>query len=168
MKRRMFLVAGGAALLTGATSQIVVAQSSGLPTLEVDCANGWVYYGNLTFPAVRPLEQFRLPVTGRVTRVDYQPTWWPTENTRAADPTLPRAVPYDNPRNARGKGRIVMDFNESWMRNTALRFVRIHGNAREQDLHRRRSRGCLRLFDRDILTLMDSIGNSQPPIHFYG
>lgn len=141
--------------------------SSNVDTILVDFHGGWLYYRDNRFPVVLPKNQFPLPVTGIVTRLDRYPTWYPTPNTRASMPGLPKVVPYGHRLNAMGEGRIVMDFNESWMRNTALQFVRIHGNANPHELHQRKSRGCIRMLDSDIILLMEMIKNQKPLIFFY-
>lgn len=146
--------------------------------LYVDSTNGWVEYHTehhevLRFPAVLPAHQFDLPVTGSVVRTDYQPTWRPTDGTQDAylrnyGIKLPDAIPYGNPQNAMGEGRIVMSFDQWWMNQNDNQYIRIHGNANEEDLHQRLSRGCFRLLDEDIITLMNAIGDRQPALIIHG
>ena len=135
-----------------------------VPQIRVDCIDGWLRFDNLLVPVVLPREQFRLPVTGTVTRTDTEPTWWPTPNTRAAyqrqhGRELPRAVPYGDPRNAMGDGRIVVAYDQPWMQRFPMNTIRIHGRARASDLHQNLSRGCFRLLDQDIRTLITLIDN---------
>lgn len=140
--------------------------STNIDKIVIDFNDGWLRYKGKQYPVVLPRSQFRLPVTGVITRVDRQPIWYPTPNTRASTPGLPKVVPYGHKLNAMGEGRIVIDFDQYWMKNTSLKYVRIHGNADYHDLHKRKSRGCIRLLDQHIITLMKQIGENKPLILF--
>ena len=116
----------------------------------------------------RPRAQYPLPVTGKVTRVWIGAPWYPTENIRRSykrrtGKELPRVIPGGDPRNAMGAGKVMMRFDQ----RTISPSVRIHGNAREEDLGRRLSAGCLRLTDEAFLALAALVGERAPAILFF-
>ena len=100
------------------------------------------------------------PVHGHLTQADYKPTWWPTQNMRAGDSTLPKSVPYGNPRHPIGLFRLRID----WQNPINPNFwnpVRIHGGAKEVDLNQYKSAGCVRMLDEDIDRLVRNIEHAK-------
>lgn len=83
---------------------------------------------------------FKTPLGGtRVVRKKVDPTWYPTEETRADNPELPKAVPA-GPDNPMGGFALYL----GWP------LYAIHGTNRPWGIGRHVSRGCIRLYPEDI------------------
>lgn len=134
----------------------------------VDLKNARIlhYYGENKEPDIYPIvlprtnvqRLMRLvrPIHGTFTRADYKPTWWPTENMRRKDPSLPRAVHYGEARHPIGIYRLRI----AWQNPVNPRFwdaVRIHGGARADDLYEGKSSGCFRMLDSDVTRMVNII-----------
>jgi L,D-transpeptidase ErfK/SrfK len=78
----------------------------------------------------------------RIVRKTIDPVWHPTDETRAEDPQLPKAVP-PGPRNPLGKYALYLGWPQ----------YAIHGTNRPWGIGRRVSRGCIRLYPEDIEVL---------------
>ncbi len=120
------------------------------------------YFGDTRkiYPVVLPnpteLKNMQLevgPVDGTLTQVDHKPTWWPTPNTRADRPNLPRAVPYGHRLHPLGIYRLRIAWENPRDANF-WQYVRIHGGAKQGDLYERLSLGCIRMRDPDITELV--------------
>lgn len=79
-----------------------------------------------------------------VVRKKVDPTWYPTEETRAENPELPTAVP-GGPDNPLGRRALYLNWPQ----------FAIHGTNRPWGIGRRVSRGCIRLYPEDIEVLFD-------------
>lgn len=88
---------------------------------------------------------YPVPVSGTVSRSVMGPTWTPTANMHRDRPGRYRQSygPYQTG-NAMGHCKVSINFDRS---DASLRYVRIHGNARQQDLGQRLSRSCIRIPD---------------------
>ncbi len=109
-------------------------------------------------PVVLPLRDFyAVPLTGTVTGAMMGPSWTPTANTRAQYPGRYKAryAAYETG-NAMGHCKITIDFDRS---DAILNAVRIHGNAKSEDLNERHSRGCIRMPDAVCQTMIDLIND---------
>ncbi len=93
-----------------------------------------------TWPISTGREAYETP-TGlqRVTELTKNPTWIPTANHRAEDPTVPRSVP-PGPENPLGSHRIRVGWNG----------YAIHGTNRPNGIGRRVSRGCIRMYPEHV------------------
>ena len=86
-----------------------------------------------------------------VTRKQADPTWYPTEATRADRPELPPVVP-PGPDNPLGRHAIYLGFP------TYL----IHGTNRPYGVGRRVSRGCIRMYPDFVAALFDRVPTGLP------
>ena len=86
-----------------------------------------------------------------VTRKQADPTWYPTEATRADRPDLPAAVP-PGPDNPLGRHAIYLGFP------TYL----IHGTNKPYGVGRRVSRGCIRMYPDAVATLFERVPVGLP------
>jgi len=86
-----------------------------------------------------------------VTRKQADPTWYPTEATRADRPELPAVVP-PGPDNPLGRHAIYLGFP------TYL----IHGTNRPYGVGRRVSRGCIRMYPDAVATLFERVPVGLP------
>lgn len=121
--------------------------------LRVVAPGGQTIYST---PVVLPLhDYYSIPVTGTVTGAMMGPSWTPTANTRAQHPGRYKAsyAAYE-PGNAMGHCKITIDFERS---DAILNAVRIHGNAKSEDLGERHSRGCIRMSDSVCETVVDLV-----------
>lgn len=86
-----------------------------------------------------------------VVRKAMNPTWYPTPSTRADDPELPTVFP-PGPDNPLGTRAIYLGW-PSYL---------IHGTNKEYGIGRRASRGCIRMYDRDVQTLYEKTPIGTP------
>jgi L,D-transpeptidase ErfK/SrfK len=97
-------------------------------------------------------EGFTTPLgTTTVTRKQAEPTWYPTEATRADRPELPSVVP-PGPDNPLGRHALYLGFP------TYL----IHGTNKPYGVGRRVSRGCIRMYPDAVATLFDRVPVGTP------
>jgi L,D-transpeptidase ErfK/SrfK len=97
-------------------------------------------------------EGFTTPLgTTTVTRKQADPTWYPTEATRADRPELPSVVPA-GPDNPLGRHAIYLGFP------TYL----IHGTNKPYGVGRRVSRGCIRMYPVSVASLFDRVPVGTP------
>lgn len=104
-----------------------------------------------------------LPLVGEVKRIEFNPWWHPTKATRIAyfkkkGIDLPKVVPPGDPKNAMGKAKIVVQF-ENFQEP-----IRIHGTNDPNSIGQRISRGCIRMHNEDILELTKIIKNSKTKV----
>lgn len=86
-----------------------------------------------------------------IVRKQENPTWYPTASARNDDPALPAAVP-PGPDNPLGDRAMYL----GW------RNYLIHGTNKEYGIGRRASRGCIRMYAEDAVTLYDSVAIGTP------
>lgn len=106
-----------------------------------------------------------LPLTGEVKRIQINPWWYPTPGTRAAylkknEEELPAVIEPGNPKNALGEAKIEIDFE-----NFNLP-IRIHGTNDPDSIGKRITRGCIRMRNEDILSLIKIIRGGKTRIIF--
>lgn len=87
----------------------------------------------------------------RVVRRRINPTWYPTPSARRDDPRLPAAV-HPGPDNPLGTRALDL----GWPRYL------IHGTNKPFGIGRRASRGCIRMYDADIVSLFDRVPVGTP------
>ena len=119
------------------------------------------------FPIAVPAgNYYPLPLTGKITEIEYNPFWYPTEGTRRDyfrkwGVELPRIISPGHPQNAMGKVKFIIKFEDSF---TPL--VRIHGTNESDSIGKRITRGCVRLFNQDILELAKMIEGTKTFVRF--
>lgn len=120
------------------------------------------------FPVALPKKTPRiLPIEGEILKVIKKPFWFPTRKTREAylkkkKIILPEKIEPGDPRNAMGMAKIIVIFKTSGVDPA----IRIHGTNDENSIGKRISRGCIRLRNKDILTLAEYIGNKTVKVLF--
>ncbi len=87
----------------------------------------------------------------RIVRKAKNPTWYPTENARADDPDLPRAV-GPGPDNPLGTRALYFDWP----------LYLIHGTNNIWGIGRRISRGCIRMYPHDVEALFEHVPVGTP------
>lgn len=104
---------------------------------------------------------YALPVTGTVVRAEMGPTWTPTPEMHRTKPGKykPHYRPYENG-NAMGHCKLSIRFDGDV---SALQHVRIHGNARDEDLGKKRSAGCIRIPD-DVCPILVAMSTRVEPV----
>lgn len=101
-----------------------------------------------------------LPLIGEVKRIEFNPWWYPTEKTQIAylkkkGVNLPNAIPPDDQKNAMGKAKIIIIFENFNIP------IRIHGTNDPKSIGKRVSRGCIRMRNEDAIKLTQTIKNSK-------
>jgi lipoprotein-anchoring transpeptidase ErfK/SrfK len=148
-----------------------VAQARAQQFITVDFSTGqlWHLYGEGqrdVYPIVLPKEgvqrvmNMSRPVHGVFEAADYKPTWRPTANMRRKNPALPRSVSYGQSGHPIGIYRLRI----SWLNPVDPHFwgpVRIHGGAKNADLHGAESAGCVRMLDEHIEHLVRTIESAR-------
>jgi L,D-transpeptidase ErfK/SrfK len=87
----------------------------------------------------------------QIVRKKIDPIWYPTAETRADDPDLPRAVP-PGPENPLGKFALYLGWPQ----------YAVHGTNRPWGIGRRVSRGCIRLYPESIEALFHMVEVGMP------
>ncbi len=133
--------------------------------LRVADADGLVH---LSTSVVLPKgSYYQIPVQGTVRRAMMGPTWIPTPRTHIDMPGRFKEFygPYE-PGNAMGHCKVYIDFDR---RDASLQYVRIHGNARDEDLGKRLSRSCIRIPDEVCPNLVDVVAgyDGRVRVHFH-
>lgn len=114
----------------------------------------------------RPNIKFRLPVEGRATQIQMHAPWYPTLLSRRmyaaqhGGKELPAMVPYGDPRNQMGVGKIFLTFPRGWYHEP----LRIHGTIEPDSIGKRVSGGCIRMFDEDFIDLARRLKRTKLPI----
>ena len=110
-------------------------------------------------------------IRGEVYKAIMDPVWIPTEKTKAdlvrKGINLPRVVsPYIiDKRNPLGKAALRIRFNnESLRRYPYLKYVLIHGTNSPASIGQRVTRGCFRMYNEDILQLIDIISGGRTSV----
>ncbi|MDP2855858.1 MAG: L,D-transpeptidase [bacterium] len=114
------------------------------------------------FPVATPIypKALPLPLIGIVKKIELNPWWYPTPATRAAylkkhGKELPTAIPPGDSRNAVGKAQLVIAYE-----NFDLP-IRIHGNNDPDSIGKSATRGCIRMFNENVLALIEIIKNHR-------
>ncbi|PZX47420.1 L,D-transpeptidase-like protein [Roseinatronobacter thiooxidans] len=102
----------------------------------------------LAYPTSVPMtEEFTRRGLTEVTLKRYQPTWVPTPNMRARDPSLPARVEGGDPKNPMG----TRAMNLSWQ------YYRVHGIDDPAKVGRRASNGCFGLINAHVEALYELV-----------
>ena len=97
----------------------------------------------ISYPIAAPMSRARWSGTLRVSSKRANPTWTPTPQMRRENPALPASVPGGHPRNPLGPRALYLGST----------LYRIHGTDAPWTVGQAVSRGCVRLYNRDILDL---------------
>lgn len=113
--------------------------------------------------AVPQNDWLSLPLIGEVKRIEFNPWWYPTKATRITylqkkGIDLPNAVPPGDPKNAMGKAKITIVFEKFGIP------IRIHGTNDPSSIGKRISRGCIRMYNENVLELTKIVKNSKTKI----
>lgn len=119
-----------------------------------------IYLCSVALP--RNNDNFSFPVYGEVRLVTHHPIWYPTQESKNTykklhNEDLPSFISYGDKRNAMGNGKIIIDFIIGKTKN----FSRIHGTNDEKSIGKRVSSGCIRLCNRDITVIINTINNKK-------
>lgn len=112
----------------------------------------------IAVPALK--KPYPLPLIGTLKRIEFNPVWHPTLKTRAAylkkkGVILPDFIKPNDPQNAMGKVKFVMEFID------LKEPIRIHGTNDPKSIGKRVSRGCIRMYNNDALSLAKILKNSK-------
>lgn len=116
----------------------------------------------LETPVVLPKANFySLPATGTVVRAEMGPSWTPTPTMHRTKPGKYKGyyAPYENG-NAMGHCKLTIRFDGD---DPALQHVRVHGNAKDQDLGQKRSAGCIRI-PNDVCPMLVAMSMRESPV----
>jgi lipoprotein-anchoring transpeptidase ErfK/SrfK len=113
---------------------------------------------SVTLPRFMP----KLPIYGKVQQIDDNAFWWPTKRMRNEDPSLKVQYAPDDPGNAMEGRKIIIDYFSAH----ANQWWRIHGEDDLEKIGKRRSSGCIRLYNPEWDTLADIIRGSPTKVVF--
>lgn len=104
-----------------------------------------------------------LPLFGKVKKIEMNPWWRPTEATKIAylekkGVELSPVVPPNDPQNAMGKVKIVIEFEKF------TEPIRIHGTNEPGSIGKRISRGCIRMRNEDIVALASILKKAKTEV----
>lgn len=105
----------------------------------------WVYQKGaaLSYPIAIPREQSRWSGITSVSRKAVNPSWTPTAQMRRENPSLPHFVPGGHPRNPLGVRALYLGAS----------MYRIHGTDAPWTIGTAESKGCIRMYNEDVLDL---------------
>ena len=136
---RALLTAGCFSILPSIVwSQTVVQVNFSDATLQVTENKTVVLQTRVVLPKGN---YYAVPVSGTLVTSVMGPTWTPTPRMIATGKYKSSYGPYAQG-NAMGFCKLSIKFNTT---NRILRYVRIHGNAKESDLGKGLSAGCIRI-----------------------
>ena len=101
----------------------------------------------VSYPIAIPREQSRWEGTTNVSMKKMNPSWTPTPTMRQENPTLPSFVPGGHPRNPLGVRALYLGSST----------YRIHGTDAPWTIGQPVSKGCIRMFNQDVLDLYGKI-----------
>ena len=97
----------------------------------------------ISYPIAVPREQSRWSGTTSVSLKRTNPPWTPTPTMRRENPTLPTYVPGGHPRNPLGVRALYLGSSS----------YRIHGTDAPWTIGQAVSKGCIRMYNEDVLDL---------------
>jgi len=109
----------------------------------------WVYQRGaaISYPIAIPREQSRWSGVTSVTRKAVNPGWTPTAQMRRENPRLPVYVPGGHPQNPMGVRALYLGAS----------MYRIHGTDAPWTIGTAVSKGCIRMYNEDVLDLYPRI-----------
>lgn len=119
------------------------------------------------FPVALPAIVPKLPQEGRILEIEKDPRWFPTPATRESyfkknGKELPRIIKAGDPRNAMGAAKIKIEFRTSGIHPAIV----IHGTNEPGSIGQKVTRGCIRMFNKDILKLIEIIKDRATEVIF--
>jgi len=96
--------------------------------------------------------------TTQIARKHVKPAWSPPEEVRRDNPDLPAVIPGGSPRNPMGAGALTLAGGE----------YAIHGTNRPNSIGTFASYGCIRMYNEDILDLLERVHVGTPVIVLKG
>ena len=106
----------------------------------------------ISYPIAIPREEDRWEGTTKVTDKRINPSWTPTASMVAENPRLPRWVPGGHPMNPLGVRALYLGSST----------YRIHGTDAPWTIGTAVSKGCIRLYNQDVLDLYPRVANGAP------
>ena len=105
----------------------------------------WVYRRGeaISYPIAIPREKSRWAGTTRVSDKRVNPSWTPTAEMRRENPRLPVHMPGGHPQNPLGVRALYLGSS----------MYRIHGTDAPWTIGTAASKGCIRMYNRDVLDL---------------
>ncbi|NJO35335.1 MAG: L,D-transpeptidase [Rhodospirillales bacterium] len=105
----------------------------------------WVYRRGeaISYPIAVPREKSRWAGTTRVSDKRVNPSWTPTAEMRRENPRLPISMPGGHPQNPLGVRALYLGSS----------MYRIHGTDAPWTIGTAASKGCIRMYNRDVLDL---------------
>ena len=101
----------------------------------------------ISYPIAAPRPQSRWSGTSYISMKRVNPPWTPTPSMRRENPRLPAYMPGGHPRNPLGVRALYLG-------STAYR---IHGTDAPQTIGRAVSKGCIRMYNRDVVDLYNRV-----------
>lgn len=106
----------------------------------------------ISYPIAIPREEDRWEGTTKVTDKRENPSWTPTPTMVAENPRLPRWVPGGHPMNPLGVRALYLGSS----------MYRIHGTDAPWTIGTAVSKGCIRLYNQDVLDLYPRVAKGAP------
>jgi antitoxin (DNA-binding transcriptional repressor) of toxin-antitoxin stability system len=134
---------------SGGSGKQVIAFRGGTPgEVIVSFGDRRLYYVTrpgeaISYPIAIPREQSRWQGVTSVTQKRENPSWTPTPTMRAENPRLPMWVPGGHPLNPLGVRALYLGSS----------MYRIHGTDAPWTIGSAASKGCVRMFNQDVLDL---------------
>ena len=101
----------------------------------------------ISYPIGAPMGKASWSGVLRVSRKQVNPTWTPTADMRRENPQLPAFVPGGHPRNPLGIRALYLGST----------LYRIHGTDAPWTIGQEVSRGCIRMYNRDVVDLYSRV-----------
>jgi lipoprotein-anchoring transpeptidase ErfK/SrfK len=101
----------------------------------------------ISYPIAIPKDEARWSGSFHVTAKQVNPAWTPTADMRRENPTLPAFVPGGHPKNPLGNRAIYIGET----------LYRIHGTDAPWTIGKPVSKGCIRLYNKDVVDLYDRV-----------
>lgn len=110
----------------------------------------WVYRrgGAISYPIAVPREKSRWAGVTNVSAKRVNPSWTPTASMRLENPSLPAHMPGGHPQNPLGVRALYLGSS----------MYRIHGTDAPWTIGDAISKGCIRMYNEDVLDLYPRVG----------
>src|SRR5262245_35359151 len=152
--QQLFWDWGGDSVVGGSGRQVVSFNPQyGTGQIIVSFGDRKLYYITqpgqaISYPIAIPREQSRWQGVTSVSSKRENPSWTPTPTMIAENPRLPRWVPGGHPMNPLGVRALYLGSSA----------YRIHGTDAPWTIGTAASKGCIRLFNQDVLDLYPRVG----------
>lgn len=144
----LFFDWGGSETAGGSGKQVVAFRGGTPGEVIVSFGDRRLYYVTrpgeaISYPIAIPREQSRWQGVTSVSQKRENPSWTPTPTMRAENPRLPMWVPGGHPMNPLGVRALYLGSS----------MYRIHGTDAPWTIGSAASKGCVRMFNQDVLDL---------------